>query len=73
MCHRQKTDKMAIPQLAELTWGVGMAEKLRKTAVPILRKTLCCYGNFFISFTFAYSPSSSKVISYLCLPSFDCV
>lgn len=32
MCHRQKTDKMAIFVLAELTWGVGMAENMIKKA-----------------------------------------
>lgn len=34
MCHSQKTDKMAISVLAELTWGVGMAENKKKRRQP---------------------------------------
>jgi hypothetical protein len=36
MCHRQKTDKMAIPKLAELTWGVGMADGKNKKSADSL-------------------------------------
>ncbi len=64
MCHRQKTDKMAIPQLAELTLGVGMAEKTKTEGNYIRVDTMC----FFIGSLVIPQDKANRLRNVSCEP-----